>query len=68
MASDLCGLTTVGAVSPKLASDAPALGLEMPWEGVGRILFPLVLPRFWLEKAAPQAEGQLVWDLSCLDV
>lgn len=44
MASDLCSLMTVDAVSPRLASDAPALGLEMLREGVGRILFPLVLP------------------------
>lgn len=68
MASDLCSLMTVDAVSPRLASDAPALGLEMLREGVGRILFPLVLPGFWLEKVALQAEGRLAWDLSCLDV
>lgn len=27
----------------------------------------LVLPGFWLEIGPMQAEGQLEWDLSCLD-
>lgn len=37
-----------------------AFGLEMLRKGIERMLLPLVLPGFWLEKSPVQAEGWLV--------